>query len=66
MGLEVQDKINIKVAKHSDLVDNALENFGHYIKTETQALSLEVNGMLTDGTLLDMDDFELNVKINKA
>jgi len=66
MGLEVQDKIRIKVAKHDELVNAALTNFAPYIQTETQALSLEVNGTLTDGTTLDMDDFELLVKIEKV
>ena len=66
MGLEVQDKIRIKVAKHNDIVNAALANFAEYIQTETQALSLEVNGSVTDGTLLDMDDFELTVKVQKV
>jgi isoleucyl-tRNA synthetase len=66
MGLEVQDKITIKVAKHDDMVKCALENFATYIQTETQALSLEVNGSVTDGTVLDMDDFELTVKVEKV
>jgi isoleucyl-tRNA synthetase len=66
MGLEVQDKITIKVAKHDDMVKSALENFATYIQTETQALSLEVNGSVTDGTVLDMDDFELTVKVEKV
>ena len=66
MGLEVQDKIRIKVAKHDELVNAALTNFAPYIQAETQALSLELNGKLTDGTTLDMDDFELLVKIEKV
>nr|WP_246535305.1 isoleucine--tRNA ligase [Litoribacter alkaliphilus] len=66
MGLEVQDKINIKVAKHEDHVNQALENFSKYIQEETQALSLSVNGNLEQGTILDMDDFELTVKVEKA
>lgn len=66
MGLEVQDKIRIKVAKHNDIVNAALANFAEYIQTETQALSLEMNGSVTDGTLLDMDDFELTVKVQKV
>ncbi|RZS95879.1 isoleucine--tRNA ligase [Cecembia calidifontis] len=66
MGLEVQDKIRIKVSKHDELVDAALTNFAGYIQTETQALSLELDGALTDATVLDMDEFELKVKIEKA
>jgi len=66
MGLEVQDKINIKIAKHEELINQALENFSSYIKEETQALSLSVNGNIEEGTILDMDDFELTVKVEKA
>jgi isoleucyl-tRNA synthetase len=66
MGLEVQDKINIRVAEHDDLVNAALTNFANYIQTETQALSLELNGNIAEATLLDMDEFELKVKIEKA
>jgi isoleucyl-tRNA synthetase len=66
MGLDVQDKINIRIAKHDDLVNAALKNFAKYIQTETQAVTLEVNDSLTDATVLDMDDFELVVKVEKA
>ncbi|QDH78534.1 isoleucine--tRNA ligase [Echinicola soli] len=66
MGLEVQDKITIKVAKLNEQVDSALENFSAYIQSETQALSLYVNGDVEEGTVLDMDDFELKVKVEKV
>lgn len=66
MGLEVQDKIQIEVAKHSDLTDAAMKNFASYIQTETQALSLELKDSVQDGTVLDMDEFELTVRITKA
>ncbi|RPA67497.1 isoleucine--tRNA ligase [Cyclobacteriaceae bacterium YHN15] len=66
MGLEVQDKINIKVAKHDALVDAALSNFASYIQTETQALTLDVNGSISEGTILEMDEFQLTVKVEKA
>ncbi len=66
MGLEVQDKITIKVARLNDDVDQALLNFADYIQEETQALSLSVNGDVTEGTVLDMDEFELKVKVEKV
>jgi isoleucyl-tRNA synthetase len=66
MGLEVQDKINIKVSKHGALVDAALRNFASYIQTETQALTLDVNGSISEGTILEMDEFQLTVKVEKA
>ncbi|MBD8491134.1 isoleucine--tRNA ligase [Echinicola sp. CAU 1574] len=66
MGLEVQDKITIKVAQLNEQVDQALVNFSDYIQAETQALSLSVNGDVSEGTVLDMDEFELKVKVEKV
>ena len=66
MGLEVQDKISIQIAEHSQEVDLALMNFSSYIQAETQALSLTIVEELDTKTLLDMDEFELSVKVEKA
>ncbi|MCH7402578.1 isoleucine--tRNA ligase [Belliella kenyensis] len=66
MGLEVQDKIQIEIAEQEELVNAAFQNFGDYIKTETQALTLTVMPSVADATVLDMDDFELSVKVSKA
>jgi isoleucyl-tRNA synthetase len=66
MGLEVQDKINIQVARQNELSDAAMQNFARYIQTETQALSLELQDSISGGTVLDMDDFEITVKVEKA
>ena len=66
MGLEVQDKIQIKVQKLDELVNAALTNFASYIQTETQALTLELMDNLDQATVLDMDDFELSVSVTKA
>lgn len=66
MGLEVQDKIHIKVQKLDELVNAALTNFASYIQTETQALTLELLDNLDQATVLDMDDFELSVSVTKA
>lgn len=66
MGLEVQDKIHILVADGNALVDESIKNFGSYIQSETQALSLRVSEEAKSGTLLDMDDFEIEVKLTKA
>jgi len=65
MGLEVQDKIRIIVSEENDMVKAAVSSFGEYIQSETQAVTLDL-GAVTDGTVLDMDDFELPVKVEKA
>ncbi|WP_310106916.1 isoleucine--tRNA ligase [Algoriphagus sp. 4150] len=66
MGLEVQDKINIKIAEENELVKNAIASFGEYIQTEVQALKLELSALTEGATVLDMDDFELAVLVEKA
>lgn len=66
MGLEVQDKIHIQVGKQEALTDAAIQNFAGYIQTETQALTLEVRDQVEGAIALDMDDFELQVKVTKA
>ncbi|WP_026956234.1 isoleucine--tRNA ligase [Algoriphagus vanfongensis] len=66
MGLEVQDKIRIQVAEGNVLVTNAIQSFGDYIQSETQALSLELSADAASGTVLDMDDFEIAVVVDKA
>jgi isoleucyl-tRNA synthetase len=65
MGLEVQDKITIGVSEENELVKSAVISFGEYIQAETQALELSL-GTFSEGTVLDMDDFELTVKVEKA
>ena len=66
MGLEVQDKIRIQVAPSNETVDYALLNFSDYIKTVTQALALTLDGASNNSTVLDMDEFELAVKVEKV
>ncbi len=65
MGLEVQDKIVIDVNTDQELVEGAVENFGEYIQTETQANSLNGTKDLSEGTNLDLDDFDVLVQVKK-
>jgi isoleucyl-tRNA synthetase len=46
-------------------VKAAVTSFGDYIQSETQAVTLDL-GAVSGGTVLDMDDFELPVKVEKA
>ena len=64
MGLEVLDKIGIEVQKDGELATAALTEFNNYIRTETQALSLELKENVAGGTEVDMDEFVLKVKIS--
>ena len=66
MGLEVQDKITIGIVAGNELVEATVDHFGEYIKTETQALALEKKAEIENGTVLELDDFEVTVKVAKA
>ena len=61
-GLEVQDKIAILYHSENQMMMEALTEFGDYVKTETQALSLE-NGEVKDGEKFDIDGVEVDVLI---
>jgi isoleucyl-tRNA synthetase len=66
LGLEVQDKIKIQIADDNDLVNAAVAGFGTYIEAETQAVSLSFESNLENASLLDMDDFNVSIKVEKA
>lgn len=66
LGLEVQDKINLLVSDDNPLVNASITLFGGYIQEETQAISLSVGNLEGEATVLDMDDFELAVRLVKA
>jgi isoleucyl-tRNA synthetase len=66
MGLEVQDKIRIQFADDNESVNAAVAGFGGYIESETQALSLEFKAELENGSLLEMDDFKIAIRVEKA
>jgi isoleucyl-tRNA synthetase len=66
LGLEVQDKIKLLVADSNAEVNAAITRFGSYIQEETQAISLSVGTLEGEVTVLDMDDFELAVRLVKA
>ena len=63
MGLDVQDKISILVEETDGLIQEALRVNREYICQETQANALEFSKQLTDPVLLEIDDFQLKVKI---
>lgn len=62
MGMDVLDKITVEVGKSNELATLALTEFNDYIRTETQAVSLELKDRV-EGTEVDMDEFVLNVKV---
>ncbi|KYG83781.1 isoleucine--tRNA ligase [Roseivirga echinicomitans] len=63
MGLDVQDKINIQVAKNEALINEALAANANYVCEETQALSLTTVDSLSEAQTVEIDEWTLEVKI---
>jgi isoleucyl-tRNA synthetase len=60
LGLQVQDKIKVSLFAEQPEFSQATEAFSDYIRTETQALALEVLGNdNARGTVLDFDDYKV-------
>jgi len=64
LGLAVLDKINIEVERNGEALNSALTSYKEYIRTETQAVTLELKDKVADAEEVDMDDFMMRVKIS--
>ncbi|MGB3588164.1 MAG: class I tRNA ligase family protein, partial [Tunicatimonas sp.] len=60
-GLDVQDKIRVKIERGDALLNDTVLSYKDYICQETQALELSTVDTLSTGTSLEIDD--LSVKI---
>lgn len=65
MGLDVLDKIAIEVQQSMPEMDNAITEFADYIRTETQALSLDIKQGVSDATEVEMEESVLRIKITR-
>jgi isoleucyl-tRNA synthetase len=65
-GLEVQDKINVKVSATEAIVSEAIADYKSYIQKETQAVALEYVKELNDGTELDIDGLIVKLSVEVA
>lgn len=63
-GLEVQDKIAVQLQSSDELVKASIDSFKNYICQETQANELNLVSALDGGQALEMDDFEVAVKLD--
>jgi isoleucyl-tRNA synthetase len=62
-GFEVLDKIAIEVQKDSNNLHDALTEFSDYIRTETQAITLDVKQDVQQSVEVEIEEYKLNVKI---
>jgi isoleucyl-tRNA synthetase len=62
-GLDVQDKIHIRVVLGENIINSALKTNSDYICQETQALSLELVNGVDDGRTVEIDEWSLEIEV---
>lgn len=64
-GYDITDKINVTVLS-SDEMDEAIKEYNEYIANQVLAVSVEITEhAISDATVLDFEDFNLSVRIEK-
>jgi len=63
-GLEVQDKIDVKIEENEKWVNEAINQNKTYICAETQAVSLSIQASVAEATELEIDDINLKINIS--
>ncbi|WP_195438252.1 isoleucine--tRNA ligase [Parabacteroides goldsteinii] len=64
-GYDITDKINVTILS-TDEMDDAIKEFNEYIANQVLAVSVEITEhAISDATVLDFDDFNLSVRIEK-
>lgn len=64
-GLDITDKITVTVLS-SDEMDEAIKEYNEYIANQVLAVSVEITDhAISDATVLDFEDFNLSVRIEK-
>ncbi len=64
-GLEITDRIKLTIEAR-DEVKMAVEHFRDYISSQVLATTITLADAISDAAILDFDDFQLKVKIEKA
>jgi len=63
-GLDITDKIRLTISAPEEMCD-AIQEYQTYITNQVLAISIEMVHQLDNGTLLDFEDFNLTVSIEK-
>lgn len=63
-GYDITDKISVQVLSF-DQTDAAIKDYHEYIANQVLAVSVEIVDVMSDPVLLDFEDFQLSVKIEK-
>jgi isoleucyl-tRNA synthetase len=65
MGLDVQDRINIRLDSEESFVRDAIVRFDQYIKQETQADRIDLTS-LQEAMQVELDEYIVAVEITKS
>jgi isoleucyl-tRNA synthetase len=69
-GLDITDKIKIYILLSNEMaqygMDKAINEHKDYIMNQVLAVSLKLVDPLSDATLLDFEDFNISIRIDKA
>ena len=64
-GYDITDKINVTILS-TDEMDDAIKEFNEYIANQVLAVAVEITEhAISDATVLDFEDFNLSVRIEK-
>ncbi|MDR2147687.1 MAG: isoleucine--tRNA ligase [Tannerella sp.] len=63
-GLDITDKIKIEITSPPE-IGESVRDYSDYIQKQVLAVSLDMVENLTDGTELDFEDFQVQVRITK-
>lgn len=62
-GLEVQDKIRVTLGADQPELVQAVQSFGDYIRTEVQAVSLDLVSGFGAGSVLEFDEYKVPAQL---
>ncbi|GHU54989.1 isoleucine--tRNA ligase [Bacteroidia bacterium] len=69
-GLDITDKIKVYILSSDEMIhfgmDKAINEYKDYIMNQVLAVSLKLVDPLSDATLLDFEDFNISIRIDKA
>lgn len=65
-GFDITDKVAVTVLSSEDM-DDAINDYNAYIANQVLAVSVEITEhAISDATVLDFEDFQLSVRVEKA
>jgi isoleucyl-tRNA synthetase len=64
-GFEITDKIRLTISA-SEEINEVVQDHGMYISNQVLATSIDIVNQVEEGTVLDFEDFNLTVKVEKV